>query len=128
AERREVAAIQDPDGIRTISLSRDNKTIATNIGHTQGRQFWYTGLVKLWDATTGQPRPALQGLSVSIPMAAFSPDSRLVATGMRGNDILIWDLATGQVKMTLRGHVNMVHVMDFSPDGKLLASSGLDAR
>ncbi|KAM3469603.1 hypothetical protein MY5147_006932 [Beauveria neobassiana] len=56
----------------------------------------------------------------------FSPDSRLVATGGGGGDILIWDLESGSRKHRISGHDGGVRALAFSNDGKVLASSGGD--
>ncbi|KAH8707340.1 Transcriptional repressor rco-1 [Beauveria bassiana] len=56
----------------------------------------------------------------------FSPDSRLVATGGGGGDILIWDMESGSRKHRISGHDGGVRALAFSNDGKVLASSGGD--
>jgi WD40 repeat protein len=55
---------------------------------------------------------------------AFSPDGRLLATGVFGEGtVIVWDLATGEAILTLKGHVDSrVYYLDFSPDGRTLIS------
>jgi WD40 repeat protein len=53
---------------------------------------------------------------------AFSPNSKLVASGYSDGRVRLWDVATAKEKAVLRGHRGMVESLAFSPDGKLLAS------
>ncbi len=52
---------------------------------------------------------------------AFSPDSKLLASGEA-----VWDIKSGQVARQLKGMSEMGHV-SFSPDGTLLAMGGFPA-
>jgi WD40 repeat protein/sulfur relay (sulfurtransferase) complex TusBCD TusD component (DsrE family) len=76
----------------------------------------------------------------SAVTVAFSPDGKMIATGMSAlttgpkdfpGAIILWDAATGKVIRTMSAHYNSdagLHVSSvrFSPDGKTLASSGWD--
>jgi RNA polymerase sigma factor (sigma-70 family) len=93
--------------------------------------------VRLWEVATGkerhlEPPPpaggigggaggiAIQGVS-PVESAAFSPDSRLLATGGRDNSVHLWDLSNGQQIRVFPGHVGWVLAVAFSPDGRTLA-------
>jgi WD40 repeat protein len=52
--------------------------------------------------------------------AAFSPDSKLAATG--AEDIILWDAAT-QTKLVRLEHTAIVWSLEFSPDGRWLVST-----
>jgi WD40 repeat protein len=71
-------------------------------------------------------RQTLEGHGASVNSAAFSPDSKLVATGSDDDTIKIWDAATGSCRQTLEGHGNWVRSVAFSPDSRLVASGSLD--
>jgi WD40 repeat protein/tRNA A-37 threonylcarbamoyl transferase component Bud32 len=88
------------DGARLVSLGRD-------------------GNIKAWDPVSGGL--ALH-LGVGSPHHAFSPDGRLVAVAVVGNDgaLTVWDTATGKEAFTLRGHKGAVWKSAFSPDGQHL--------
>ena len=55
---------------------------------------------------------------------AFSPNSRLLASGSADQTVRLWDVGTRQTQKTLRGHTDWVNSVAFSPDGQILAASG----
>ncbi|MBV9923582.1 MAG: caspase family protein [Acidobacteria bacterium] len=63
--------------------------------------------------------------------ATFSSDSRLVATGTAGGDVVLWDVATGREVRRLSGNVGAPGAQDidgwlwgaFSPDTRLFATA-----
>ena len=57
---------------------------------------------------------------------AYSPDSKLFATGEADGRIRLWQVATSQQILSFKGHTNWVTSVTFSPNSKLLASSSHD--
>jgi WD40 repeat protein len=82
--------------------------------------------VTLLDANTGKEIAALIGHRQRINAIAFSPDSKILATGASDNTIKLWDVAKHTELATLKGHTLNVVGVAFSPDGKTLASASID--
>src|SRR5262249_15969797 len=58
--------------------------------------------------------------------AAFSPDSRLLATSSFDRTVRVWDAGHGTEVVCLRGHEQAVSCVTFSPDGRFVASGAAD--
>jgi WD40 repeat protein len=86
---------------------------------------------QLWDVASGREVCKLTGHEEQRHWAefnpvAFSPDGALLATGGKGNTIVLWETASGKEVRVLRGHERPVRSLAFSPDGRLLVSGGGD--
>src|SRR5262249_24730038 len=69
--------------------------------------------------------------NLPLSCVAFSPDSRMLASGSSGQDIgdnyvHLWETATGAERCTLAGHQYAISALAFSPDGSLLVSGSRD--
>jgi WD40 repeat protein len=84
------------------------------------------GMVRLWDAETGQGLRTLTGHTGVAWSVAFSPDGRRLAAAGWDRTVRLWDAETGQGLRTLRGHTGIIESMAFSPDGRRLAAAGED--
>ncbi len=62
----------------------------------------------------------------SLRDAAFSPDSKLVATASEDKTARIWDVQTGKQMYCLEGHTGKVTGVDFSPCGRFVVTSSED--
>jgi WD40 repeat protein len=105
---------RQPNQYYRTSFSPARMLLAT--GNTNG------GVIQLFDAATGKER-AFTGHGREVLGVAWSPDSKMVATGGGDRTVRLWDAATGQELRVLKGHVGRVRSLVFSPDGKLLASA-----
>jgi WD40 repeat protein/serine/threonine protein kinase len=102
-----------PDGRLLASASR----AAVVHGHR------FPGVIKIWDAATGQEIRTLAGHPGSVHYLAFGPGGTLAAAEADGS-ITLWDPNSGKLLNTLHGHARPVSCVAFTGDGKLLATSG----
>jgi len=51
---------------------------------------------------------------------AFSPDGKILATGIKNNSVILWEAFTWQPLLTLTGPMKAPVALAFSPDGHLL--------
>jgi WD40 repeat protein len=74
-----------------------------------------------------KPQIALQtGHYGSVISAAYSPDSKTLATVSEDWNVKLWDASTGHVVRTMFGHTASLTSVSFSADGSFLATGGYD--
>lgn len=69
---------------------------------------------------------SLDGHSEAVLIVAFSPDSKVLATGGGDSEIRIWDIMTMTPSAVLQGHKSWVQVLSWSPDSSFLVSGSRD--
>jgi WD40 repeat protein len=113
----------DEDGITVAAFSPDVQIFAAAKGNN----------IRLWEVDTGKALHTLEGHKYAVSSVAFSPTSKILASGSMDNTIKLWDVSTGKLLSTLKsglfsndGHDKDVNAVAFSPDGKLLVSGGAD--
>jgi WD40 repeat protein len=111
------------NSVTSMAFSPNGRTlaIATAIGQVQ-----------VWNTATWQLVRTLSSVNLDAPAAsfsdtiftvAFSPDSKIMATGSNDGDVRLWNAATGHLIHTLSGtSTGGVQSVAFSPDGRTVAS------
>ncbi len=111
-----------------FDLSPDGRTVATTRPD---------GSIELWDVISGKSRIRLDGHEGHVNALAFSPDSKILASGgadpqgrfaagteqKQDKTIKLWDVATGRNLATLVGHRKGTNHLVFAPDGKTLVAT-----
>jgi WD40 repeat protein len=91
---------------------------------------WVLGLegnrAFLWDAATGKHRHTLANHTGDVTAAAFSPDSRRLATAANDRLARIWDITTGEELRQLAGHGGKVLSVAWSADDRWVATASED--
>jgi WD40 repeat protein/predicted Ser/Thr protein kinase len=81
--------------------------------------------VLLLDAGTHEIAARFDGHKDRVDSAAFSPDSRLLASCSLDRTVRVWQVGSGECRV-LRGHTDDVFAAAFHPDSQRLATGGRD--
>lgn len=85
-----------------------------------------SGIVDLWDVSTGRIDATLTGNDGPATSVAFSPDGEFLASGYENGVVRLWTTRDHKELLQLTSHAARVHAVSFSDDGKLLASASSD--
>jgi WD40 repeat protein len=99
------------------AISNDSRFILT--GH-------HSGILILWDVSTGRPIRTFKGRSPKISSVAYSPDGSFALCGSSDSTLELWNTSTGQNMRTFQGHSDNVTSVAFSPDGHYAVSGSDD--
>ncbi len=101
----------------SMSTTWHSRRMAARLASTGGER------VKVWNPKYGCVLAEFK--TNDIPRGlAFTPDGRLLASGINDGRIMLWDAAEQRLRAVLRGHSGIIHTVAISPDGKTLASAG----
>ena len=106
-----------------LAFSQDGTKLASASSGQVGANVTGIGEVRIWDVATG-------GLLATVPVKSwaataleFSPDSKTLAIGTAGGDVVLWDVAASRVTTTLGSEGNELGGLCFVDDGTLLTCS-----
>lgn len=84
-----------------------------------------SGVIQLWDTTTGASVGILADLQTLICLA-FSPDGKTLAVTSWEGGVTLWDVRTASIRAVLKGHTDVIESVAFSADGTMLATASWD--
>ncbi len=86
------------------------------------------GMIRIYDAATGQRLAELPGHKGGVTSVRFSPDGRRLLSCSYDKTARIWDLETNAELQALWGHTWWVCAAEFSPDGRRIVTAGQDGK
>lgn len=91
----------------------------------------WDGMVRLWDAATGDPVAAMEGhradLKMHVRAVDFSRDGRRIASASEDSTVRVWDVA-GRKTLLKLDHPDKVHAVSFSRFDNVVASGCEDGK
>ena len=122
-----VRADDDPAYVAS-ALERYNKALTV----TGGSELLVTASEDftciLWHPLSSPPAISrMTGHQQPVNYVAFSPDSRLIASGSFDKSVKVWRGSDGVFVCSMRGHVGAVYQVCWSSDSRLVVSSSKDS-
>jgi WD40 repeat protein len=114
------------DSVREVAFSSKGRILATVAMDNTTRILDFDGKLLAEFKVFEEVLRNSYGLFFSPVLSmVFSPDAKLLATGMRNNTIKLWDLKGNLIK-EFKGHEGGVNSVVFSPNGQFIASGADD--
>ena len=128
------------DTIYALSYSPDGRLLASGDGFPPYEEPYHMrgqGVVRIWDAATGQVLRTLRGHTQNVMGVAFSPDGLTLAsvsgssltvpqTASKPGELFLWNTATGERVRNVTGHAGPLTGVSYHPGGHLIATSSWD--
>ena len=114
AETGEVIRELAGNAPRCATFSEDGRWIATGN---------HDGVVRVYDAHTGNPIRTMLGHQDLISAIAFDPSGERLATSGGDATVRVWDVDTGKLIASNRNHAAAVNFVSFRHDGQRIVSS-----
>ena len=84
--------------------------------------------VLLWDGVSGKKLHPITLKRGALWGAAFTPDSKLFASGSNVGCVFLWETSSGKEKMRLETENTLFTAVDIDPQGKYVAAGGQDGK
>lgn len=86
------------------------------------------GLVRVWEAGSGQLLRTLEAHQGPAWQVAFSPDNRTLASSGSDRRVLLWNMADGRAIQEFSDHPSAVKGVAFRGDGRSVVAACDDGR
>ena len=87
-----------------------------------------SGVVKLWEVSSGYLLAELERHANMVTTATFSPNGKAIATCSFDKRMRLWDVQTKKKLWDIEAHDKAINGLAFSPDGALIASVSYDKK
>lgn len=101
-----------------VCFSPNGHMLATVVSPKQGKRT--DAVVRLWNLQTGQETGSFPAVTGTLPIVAFSADSKVLATVDENRNIQLWDIAEKRLQQMLRMRKGRILSLQFSKDGNQL--------
>jgi len=85
-----------------------------------------TSVLSVLERPTNKELRALEGHTLVVTAAAFSPDQKRVVSGSEDGTVRLWDIESGKEVSPRPGHTQAVHCVALSQDGRYALTGGAD--
>ncbi|RVX05525.1 Angio-associated migratory cell protein [Vitis vinifera] len=114
----ELGGMCHKDSVFSLDFSMDGQLLASGS---------FDGLVKIWDASSGDLKCTLEGPGGGIEWVRWHPRGHVVLAGSEDCTVWMWNADRGAYLNMFSGHASSVTCGDFTPDGKTICTGSDDA-
>ena len=118
--------LKEAPGVGALAFSPDGKLLAAALvvteDITKNPNPKSKTQIAIWELSSGRQVQTLPSQDIRVDTIAFSPDSRMLASGGASNIVTLWDVASGKVSTAFTGKAEVVNVIRFTTDGAEMMS------